>query len=593
MAMNNSDFKRLLATDDKALVQALTKNKSRPGGGGKGKDGKGEGKGEGKGKGEGGGKGKSKTKNLDDPKLSKGMRYKLRADMEAEKKASMPAVAEYKDRASERREMKGEYEKVAAEFENHGEVSAEQSKYLGGDMDHTHLVKGLDFALLNKVRTELTKQKKIEEFQQAKQERKAAGGVKKRAFESLVGKNIWSAIVDTLHPHHKTFKERVQRMGKAISLGQRIRGAPSFFLPGRMAYEFDTDVAVNVKSDIPRIVYSSKEDAPSHDSSRKPSGILPDSVMKVKNSIARALEERKNRKLQKEKMGSQASYTAAQKVATKVKAKDVDNDIFGGAGTFDVAEVVRKARAEQAAKKAASGVKEEPKKDEKAAAKSSYFDDAGSEKYRKAPEGQLELDEVHFDEGPENKTEFHVPTGNFESSSKFRGARKNWHYKLGEQGLGYYEEVPPSKSAPASSSSSSKVDPRRKNDAPVRSKKDPQGMGATPSYDAYDDLYPENTSGGAMVQTGEDLSDEEEEPKKGVTIGKKKGDVTGPDSVASNRKGGALPSKKQKMSENTQWQKIEGMIAKGNLKNIDTMEAEGRSSKRGSSSAAGMTPAFF
>jgi IK cytokine len=27
----------------------------------------------------------------------------------------------------------------------------ENSKYLGGDMEHTHLVKGLDFALLNKV----------------------------------------------------------------------------------------------------------------------------------------------------------------------------------------------------------------------------------------------------------------------------------------------------------------------------------------------------------------------------------------------------------------------------------------------------------
>lgn len=117
-------------------------------------------------------------------------------------------------------------EKVAAEFENHGEVSVEQSKYLGGgslsnskncfssccllqnpppkkdtvpwilpihfktnfvleffevdhffpplsiwggfpwgDLEHTHLVKGLDFALLNKVRAELNKQKKVEEVQ--------------------------------------------------------------------------------------------------------------------------------------------------------------------------------------------------------------------------------------------------------------------------------------------------------------------------------------------------------------------------------------------------------------------------------------------
>lgn len=28
----------------------------------------------------------------------------------------------------------------------------QESKYLGGDMEHTHLVKGLDYALLQKVR---------------------------------------------------------------------------------------------------------------------------------------------------------------------------------------------------------------------------------------------------------------------------------------------------------------------------------------------------------------------------------------------------------------------------------------------------------
>jgi len=32
----------------------------------------------------------------------------------------------------------------------------DESKYLGGDMEHTHLVKGLDFALLQKVRSEIT-----------------------------------------------------------------------------------------------------------------------------------------------------------------------------------------------------------------------------------------------------------------------------------------------------------------------------------------------------------------------------------------------------------------------------------------------------
>lgn len=34
-------------------------------------------------------------------------------------------------------------------------LAIQESKFLGGDMEHTHLVKGLDFALLQKVRSEI------------------------------------------------------------------------------------------------------------------------------------------------------------------------------------------------------------------------------------------------------------------------------------------------------------------------------------------------------------------------------------------------------------------------------------------------------
>ena len=40
--------------------------------------------------------------------------------------------------------------KVGAAGDLHG-ISVEESKFLGGDVDHTHLVKGLDYALLQKV----------------------------------------------------------------------------------------------------------------------------------------------------------------------------------------------------------------------------------------------------------------------------------------------------------------------------------------------------------------------------------------------------------------------------------------------------------
>jgi len=71
-----------------------------------------------------------------------------------QKKEKRPS--KYRDRAEERRtDSNKDYEKddnIAAL-----EVYAEASKYLGGDVAHTHLVRGLDRALLEKTRTDLSK----------------------------------------------------------------------------------------------------------------------------------------------------------------------------------------------------------------------------------------------------------------------------------------------------------------------------------------------------------------------------------------------------------------------------------------------------
>ena len=58
----------------------------------------------------------------------------------------------YRDRAAERRLEDGAQD----EGEEQGEkYSIEKSKFLGGDVKHTHLVRGLDFSLLRKVRSEM------------------------------------------------------------------------------------------------------------------------------------------------------------------------------------------------------------------------------------------------------------------------------------------------------------------------------------------------------------------------------------------------------------------------------------------------------
>lgn len=56
----------------------------------------------------------------------------------------------YRDRALERRKN------INTEYKEDDEIAAatmdaEMTKYLGGDESHTHLVKGLDLALLQKV----------------------------------------------------------------------------------------------------------------------------------------------------------------------------------------------------------------------------------------------------------------------------------------------------------------------------------------------------------------------------------------------------------------------------------------------------------
>lgn len=68
-------------------------------------------------------------------------------------------VAAYRDRANERRKEEQiqhppQEQQSTEKFDFTSALSVEQSKFLGGDIEHTHLVKGLDFALLARIREE-------------------------------------------------------------------------------------------------------------------------------------------------------------------------------------------------------------------------------------------------------------------------------------------------------------------------------------------------------------------------------------------------------------------------------------------------------
>lgn len=74
----------------------------------------------------------------------------------------------YRDRALERRkELNTEDAKME---EIVSKLDVEQTKYLGGDMEHTHLVKGLDYALLEKARRQKEKEDELARAEEAAKE---------------------------------------------------------------------------------------------------------------------------------------------------------------------------------------------------------------------------------------------------------------------------------------------------------------------------------------------------------------------------------------------------------------------------------------
>jgi len=173
------------------------------------------------------------------------------AKMKKEEEDKMAELAaKYRDRALERRDggdsaNTGPADDTATAYravapnarDNHDAAERrrqmiQESKYLGGDMEHTHLVKGLDFALLQKVRSEISsREAELETVQAAninndqKQEKDESDKVKEEEVEkkeepeikietrTILGKNIVRNV----------FSTEVQKVNE-------------LFFPGRMAY---------------------------------------------------------------------------------------------------------------------------------------------------------------------------------------------------------------------------------------------------------------------------------------------------------------------------------------------------------------------
>ena len=147
----------------------------------------------------------------------------------------------------------------------------EQSKYLGGDIQHTHLVKGLDFALLKKVRTDLVKKKDpVEEVEEEEEEEEAMEQDTEQDLDQVLEKfergekvedDIEQApVIDTNKPKfHTLMAKNIHDYIIRSNEPQRVE----LFEPGRMSFTFELADEVGHYSDafaVPTAVIRSKTD---------------------------------------------------------------------------------------------------------------------------------------------------------------------------------------------------------------------------------------------------------------------------------------------------------------------------------------------
>lgn len=161
--------------------------------------------------------------------------------------------AGYRDRAAERRKgVNADFDAIPEDLANIlqggqgglNKLSYEESKFLGGDIAHTHLVKGLDFALLQKIRAEQEAKRRAGGEESSDEEEVPAAPLQPQEpakFATPLGRAV-----------HAFFFDPKQR---------RTRGdVAQMFLPRRTAFVYEMEDPLG--PDLPTMLRRSKEDCP-------------------------------------------------------------------------------------------------------------------------------------------------------------------------------------------------------------------------------------------------------------------------------------------------------------------------------------------
>lgn len=266
------------------------------------------------------------VKEEEDPTLKRKNKKKYYAKLKKLEEERQKELAEkYRDRAKERRDgankdyeqtdiisTTADYRAVAPNaqagenYQERRKQIIQESKYLGGDMEHTHLVKGLDYALLDKVRAEIMSK---EEEKEAEMEAVLTDATKDPEkddpeayiqFRTKLGRNIYRTL----------FKRQLPERN-------------DLFIPGRMAYVVDLEDEYT-DFDVPVTLIRSKADCPSLEATTTLT--TNDIVINKLTQILSYLRQgKKDRKLKKKDKG---------RLKDEEKLKGADDGIYDGVGDY-------------------------------------------------------------------------------------------------------------------------------------------------------------------------------------------------------------------------------------------------------------------
>jgi hypothetical protein len=227
-------------------------------------------------------------------------------------------VTKFRDRAAERRKMESNPSQVNQEYDLQRNCTPQESQYLGGDMEHTHLVKGLDYALLKKVTMDIKKKEEEKNNERRKQNLLALNSfLVQKPLSSLPSfpaqnKQILHALTYGLHPHHIAFQKKLQRLDSVLYHGSRFKGNSKAFSSKTLFYQF------NLTNDPPGIPLSIIH-------AGTPQISLQYNIIPLQQYLMKYLVPNSSRILEN---------FSSTPVEDKTQAMIEDEDIFANVGTF-------------------------------------------------------------------------------------------------------------------------------------------------------------------------------------------------------------------------------------------------------------------